>query len=101
MSTSYPDFVDRNVRLIILKALAEQVNSSLNDALLQAVLETFGHTRTREYVRNQLAWLESEAGAVKTTIAGTATIATLAQAGLDHVERRRVLVGIDRPSLGE
>ncbi|SFZ85988.1 hypothetical protein SAMN02983003_3160 [Devosia enhydra] len=97
--TSYAEFVDHDVRLIILKALADETNRSLNDSLLQAVLETFGHSKTRDYVRNQITWLEAEVGAVKTRPAGSTIIATLTQDGLDHVEHRRVLQGVKRPSL--
>jgi hypothetical protein len=49
-------------------------------------------------VRNQLRWLERSVGAVKLTEAGTAMIAELIEPGLDHVERRRVLEGVKRPS---
>jgi hypothetical protein len=99
MNANYAQFADANVRLIILRALAEEVNSSLNDAMLLATLENFGHYRTKDYLRNQLAWLAREVGAVTTREAGTAVIATLTQAGLDHVERRRVLEGVQRPGL--
>lgn len=99
MNVSYAQFADANVRLIVLKALAGEVNVSLNDAMLLATLETFGHNRTKEYLRNQLAWLAREVGAVTLREAGSATIATLTQAGLDHIERRRVLEGVQRPGL--
>jgi hypothetical protein len=96
--SDYEKFMAENARLVILKELSGQTNSSLNDAILQKVLETFGHVRTREWVRTQLNKLH-ELGAISLTPAGTALIATLKQAGLDHVERRSVIDGIDRPSL--
>ncbi len=77
MTAGYKDFVDQNVRLIILKALAMETNASLNDSLLERELEVFGYKRTREYLRNQMRWLETEAGAVRISTAGTALIATL------------------------
>jgi len=97
MTAGYKDFVDQNVRLIILKALAMETNASLNDSLLERELEVFGYKRTREYLRNQMRWLETEAGAVRISAAGTALIATLTRTGRDHVERRLVLEGIQRP----
>jgi hypothetical protein len=98
MATSYKDFVDQNVRLIILKALAGEDHASMNDALLEYQLELFGYRKTREYLRNQMRWLESEAGAVRLEEAGTALIATLTKTGRYHVERKRFLEGVQRPS---
>jgi hypothetical protein len=50
-------------------------------------------------VRTQLRKLE-ELDAVALVTAGSVMIATLKQAGLDHVERRSVIEGVARPSLG-
>jgi hypothetical protein len=61
------------------------------------VLETFGHRKSRDYLRDQLRWLE-EMGAVTLTEAGTVLIAELTRRGRDHVERRVVIEGIARPS---
>lgn len=97
MAEGYKAYVDENVRLIILKALSEEDNASLNDSLLDRELERFGYRKTRDYLRNQLRWLDSEVGAVKVTNAGSAVIATLTSAGRDHVERRRFLIGIQLP----
>lgn len=95
---SYRDFVDQDVRLIILRALADETDFALNENLILAVLETFGHRKTRDYVRNQLAWLAEQARAVTLTEAGSVRIATLTQTGLDHVERRAALEGVKRRS---
>lgn len=96
--SDYDTFMAEDARLVILKELAKQTNASLNETILQKVLETFGHTRSREWVRTQLRKLE-ELGAVALVPAGTVMIATLKQAGLDHVERRSLIDGIARPSL--
>ena len=95
---SYRDAVDRDVRLIILRALAEEVDRSLNETLIRAQLDVFGHRRGRDYVRNQLRWLENEAGAVSLREAGSVMIATLTQRGRDHVDLRIAIEGIDQPS---
>jgi hypothetical protein len=96
---SFDAFLAEDARLVILKALAQEQNNTLNEAILTKVLETFGHTRSREWVRTQILKLQ-ELGAVKTMEAGTVVIASLTQAGLDHVERRSIISGIARPSLG-
>ena len=96
---SFDVFLTEDARLVILRALAKETNNTLNESILTKILETFGHTRSREWVRTQIRKLE-ELGAVRVTIAGTVAIASLTQAGLDHVERRSVIEGVARPSIG-
>ncbi|RLQ89597.1 hypothetical protein D8780_12365 [Notoacmeibacter ruber] len=94
----FRDHYDGNARLIILRALNEQGDGRLNDSLLLKTLQTFGINKGRDYLRQQLAWLETEAGVVRTTDIGTAQIVQILEAGEDHVEQRRVLPGIAKPS---
>lgn len=89
--------LSEDARLIILRELAEQPGYSLNDAMLQAVLATFGITRPRDWVRDELRWL-AEMGAITLREAGSVKIATIIEKGLDHVEYRRVMEGVKRPS---
>lgn len=98
MFEGYVDHYDANARLVILKALAEQTDYRLNDAMLAAALQAFAINKGRSYLKNQLKWLEAEAGAVTVSRMGTAVIAELTETGLDHVERRQVLEGVLRPS---
>lgn len=95
--TDFRTFIAADVRLIILRELSAQPDYRLNDTLLSRVLETFGHRKSRDYLRDQLRWLE-EMGAVTLTEAGTVLIAELTRRGRDHVERRVVIEGIARPS---
>ncbi|MDD7908548.1 hypothetical protein PUV47_01355 [Pseudovibrio exalbescens] len=94
----YQEHVNQDVRLIILKALHEQDDYALNSSILQALLESYGHTESRSYIHNQLRWMERNVQAVKLTEAGSILVATLTSAGRDHVERRARLEGIKRPS---
>jgi hypothetical protein len=95
--TDFRRYIAADVRLIILRELASQPDYRLNETLLLRVLETFGHRRSRDYLRDQLRWLE-EMGAVTLTEAGTVLIAELTRRGRDHVERRVVIEGVARPS---
>jgi hypothetical protein len=95
--TDFRQYIAADVRLIILRDLAVQPDYRLNETLLLRVLETFGHRKSRDYLRDQLRWLE-EMGAVTLTEAGTVLIAELTRRGRDHVERRVVIEGIARPS---
>ena len=95
--SSYDQFMTEDARLTILKALAAENDLRLNERLIAANLDRFGHRRSREWVRTQMRKLE-ELGAVKLTEAGTVLIAELTRVGLDHVERRAFLEGVERPS---
>ncbi len=95
---SYAQTVAEDVRLIILRALADETDYTLNESLLNAVLETFGHNKSRSYVREQLRFLEAEVNAVTVTDAGSVKIAKITRAGVDHVQGRCKLEGVKRPS---
>lgn len=96
---SYDQFIAENARLVILKELSRQPDGRLNDAMLEKVLDVFGIRRSRDWVRTQLRKLQ-ELGAVHITEAGTVFVAAITRAGVDHVERRSFLEGVDRPSTG-
>jgi ribosomal protein L12E/L44/L45/RPP1/RPP2 len=89
--------VREEARLVVLKALADEPDRRLNSSLLQQVLQNFGITRGRDWVHNELRAL-ADLGAVEVIEAGPVRIAVLRAAGLEHVERRRVLEGVKRPS---
>lgn len=91
------DIIREDARLIILRELHAQSNYALNDSLLQQTLESFGIARTREWVREEIGYLETM-GAVAKTVAGTVTVARLLPKGVEHVERRIVIEGVKRPS---
>jgi len=94
---SFEEHSARDARLVILRGLNGQTDGRMNEALLTQLLLTFGHNRSREYVRTQLNKLK-ELDAVTVVQAGTVMIASITRAGIDHVERRSIIEGIARPS---
>lgn len=96
-SLSFEEHSARDARLVILRGLSEQLDGRMNETLLTALLETFGHNRSRDWVRTQLLKLK-ELGAVTITEAGTVYIASITRAGLDHLHRKSVIEGVARPS---
>jgi hypothetical protein len=98
-STDYKSMILEDARLIILRELSSQTDGSLNSSILLAVLDAFGHRRTPEFLLTQLHFL-ADVGAVMLKTMGSVTIASITQAGLDHVERRRIIAGVKRPSIG-
>ena len=51
--SNYPQRRAEDARLIILKALIKETSYSLNETLVQALLETFSINETREWIREQ------------------------------------------------
>ncbi|MDM9647736.1 hypothetical protein [Rhizobium sp. S163] len=98
--TDFNDFVTIDARLVILRALAEQPDGRLNDSLVADVLDSYGHHRSRDWIRQQLRYL-ADIGAVKNTDVGNGiVVAMITRLGVDHVERRTQLEGVKRPSIG-
>lgn len=96
---SYDQYLTEDARLVILKELARQPNGTLNETLLSRVLDTFGHVRSREWLRTQLRALV-DVGAIRVNEAGSVMIAEITRTGVDHVERRAIVDGVARPSPG-
>lgn len=91
--------VDEDARLVILRALALRPDGRLNESLLADVLDQFGHSRTRDWLRTQLHRL-AELGALELSEAGSVMVAAITVAGVDHVERRATIAGVRRPRPG-
>lgn len=91
-------WVREEARLIILRTLAGEPDGRLNSELLRRNAESFGISRTREWVQAEMRALE-QLGAVEIMEAGSVLVGQLTQRGLDHVERRAFLDGVKRPSL--
>ncbi len=94
---NYEQRMAEDARLVILKELSRQTDHRLNETILAHVLDSFGHRRSREWIRTQINKL-GELGAVTSIAVGTVLIATITRAGLDHVERRSLIEGVARPS---
>lgn len=92
------DILREHARLIILRTLAAEHNASMNSAMLQEHLESYGITKPRTWVHAEMAWL-ADMGAVTVKDAGTVRVATLTEIGLRHVERKTLIEGIKPPSL--
>lgn len=88
-------------RLAILAELAQQRDETLNSLAITRLVDAMGIRRSREWIETQLIKLE-DLGAItlrQTELAGLGqvSVATLAEAGRDHVERRGSIAGIAAP----
>lgn len=86
-----------HARLIVLRTLYAEADGTLNSAMLQDVLASYGINKSREWLHEELRCL-ADIGAVQLVDMGTVRIARLCGKGADHVERRVVLEGVKRPS---
>lgn len=91
------ELIRQQARLILLKALAQQTDETLNSDLLIHELRPFGIRKSRAWVHDELAWLK-EMGAVSLIEAGTILVATLTDKGHRHLAREIAIEGIQRPS---
>lgn len=96
---SYLDHLREHMRLIILRALADEPNYTHNDAILDDIAKSYAVDRGRDFVRAEIRWLET-IGAVSVKEMGGSLIVTATQRGVDHAERRLVIDGVRRPSAG-
>ncbi|PZU15669.1 MAG: hypothetical protein DI589_27685 [Shinella sp.] len=85
-------------RLVILRALAEQVNGALDSRTIEElVLPPFHINEDRVWVHEQMDYL-GKRGAAVITEAGTVRIATLTKHGRRHLDRHIAIEGVLRPS---
>jgi repressor of nif and glnA expression len=97
MSAYENESVRPDARLIILKALAKQVDERLHSGFLKTELFELGIDRPREWIHGELEWL-AEMGAVTLKKFDTVVVATLTEKGHRHLRRAIVIEGINRPS---
>lgn len=91
------DIIREEARLIILRELHDQDNYALNESLLRETLDSFGISKSRDWLREELRWLV-DVGAISLSQVATVYVARLTPKGGEHVERRLIIPGIKRPS---
>lgn len=97
MTVCYADLVAADVRLVILRTLAEDPGYSLNESILQDVLGMFGHHLTRDRVRTELRWLQEQGLVTVETVAGSILVARLTGRGADVASGAAHVDGVKKP----
>lgn len=95
--SDFDAYLTEDARLVILKALHLEADGRLHDNALVVALDTYGHRRSRDWVRTQLRKL-ADLQALHIREAGTVMVAEIRQAGVDHLELRGRIEGIAVPS---
>lgn len=93
---SFTDIVTQDIRLVILRTLAETNGYSCNESIIHAILAKFGHRVSRDQVKVQLAWLH-EQGLVTLETVVDIYVATITGRGADVACGLATVPGIKRP----
>lgn len=89
--------IREQARLVVLRALAGQVDERLNSDLLLPQLDLFGIRKDRAWLHEEMRWL-ADMGAVTLLEAGSILVATLTEKGRRHLDRHIAIEGVQRPS---
>lgn len=98
---SRPEFTEhlaQDRRLVILRQLEAAPGYTLNESVLDAVLERYGHHVSRDTVRADLAWLEEQALVTLEQVAGRIQVATSTARGVEVATGQARHPGVKRPS---
>jgi len=94
---SFQSLQTEHLRLAILQVLAQDPGYDLNETILAKVVNSLGHTVSRDGLRSQLAWLAEQGLVTVTTVAGALQVAKLTARGKDTAEGLALAPGVARP----
>lgn len=98
---SFIDAVTANIRLIILRELANTTGYASNDSVLKMVLAEWGQAVSRDRVRTELAWLADQKLVALIPLGESgAQRVTLTESGLDIASGVTTNPGVQRPGPG-
>jgi hypothetical protein len=92
----FAELLTSDIRLVILRALAQDLGYSHNDSILHAIVKKFGHNVSRDVIRTQLVWLKEQC-LVELEQVGDTYVATVTQRGVDVAEGSATVPGVKRP----
>lgn len=94
--TNFDELLTQDMRLVILRSIADD-GLSLNESLIQEVLELYGHAVSRDRVRTEMRWLEEQHLITIEAVSGI-FVGRLTRRGLDVAMGRARIDGVKRPS---
>lgn len=93
---NYSEIVSADMRLVILRGLAEDADYSHNEHVLKSMLGYVGHKVSTDRLRTELAWLAEQGLVVVEDVAGVA-VAKLTRRGNDTARGNVIVPGVKRP----
>tara|TARA_B110000211_G_scaffold15953_1_gene16681 strand:+ start:12512 stop:12805 length:294 start_codon:yes stop_codon:yes gene_type:complete len=95
---AYKDILSGDQRLVMLRSLDES-GGTLNDSVLQKILDTYGHKISRDQVKTHLHWLD-EQSLITIETALNIDVATITGRGHDVANGRAKVPGVGMPRPG-
>lgn len=95
--TAIADVWREHLRLTILRLLKEAPGRQLNDSLITTTAHRLGIKATRDQVRTELHWLESQ-GAVRQEAIGELVVVSLTERGVEVATGLSRIHGVAEPS---
>lgn len=96
MTHEFYDLLAADIRLVILRLLAEDPGYSMNESVLQQGLGLLGHTVSRDRVRTEMRWLEEQRLITIAVVVGV-LVAKLSARGADVASGAARVDGVKRP----
>ncbi len=96
---SFAKFAQQDMRLVLLRMLAEDADYKINSSILQQGLDLYGHGISRDKLHAEIAWL-CEVDLVTADELNSVKVVTLTHRGLDVAKGRAIVPGVKRPGPG-
>jgi DNA-binding GntR family transcriptional regulator len=93
---SFAKLEEAHRRRIVLDALRQDADYSINESLLRGVLRQFGFSVSRDLMRTDLAWLV-EQGLITSSETGGVLVARITNRGDDVASGCIIVPGVARP----
>lgn len=97
--SAFADHIAADQRLTILQALEEDPDYAINEHLLRAALDEYGHGISSDKLRTELYWLAEQGLVTLEEVAGV-KVARLTSRGEDVALGRARVPGVARPRPG-
>lgn len=94
---NFKELVNEDIRLVILKTLAETNGYSCNDSIIHSILGKFGHNVARDQVRSHLTWLQEQCYLTYDILETGTYVATITGRGADVASGSVTVPGVKRP----
>lgn len=98
MSGDFREFISTQLRLTILRLLAEDGVYTANSSVLASAVASMGFNVSRSQIRTELAWLKEQGLVTLTQPLSDLDVASISERGLDVAAGRARVPGVDRPT---
>ncbi|RSN84440.1 ArsR family transcriptional regulator [Acinetobacter baumannii] len=95
---SFAEHLKEDMRLVMLRTLAEMPQFRLNSSVLHSFVIRYGHSLSRDQLRTELHWLAEQGLLVIEENLGSVLVVKLTERGADVAHGLVVTHGVKRPS---